>query len=110
MKRAAWFREERLERFLGWFEKVLLQNPSVSPHLVGARLTYADISLFQTVEGLRYAFPKAMRRAERRYPRVIALHDLVASRPRIRAYLASERRIGFHEQAGLFRHHAELDG
>ena len=110
MKRAAWFREERLERFLGWFEKILSQNASVPPHLVGARLTYADISLFQTVEGLRYAFPKAMQRAERRYPRVIALHDLVASRPRIRAYLASERRIGFHERAGLFRHHAELDG
>jgi glutathione S-transferase len=110
MKRAAWFREERLERFLGWFEMILSQNPSGPIHLVGARLTYADISLFQTVTGLRYAFPTAMRRAERKYPRVIALHDLVAARPRISAYLASERRIDFHERAGLFRHHAELDG
>jgi glutathione S-transferase len=110
MKRAVWFREERLEQFLGWFEMILSRNPSGPTHLVGARLTYADISLFQTVEGLRYAFPKAMKRAERRYPRVIALHDLVAARPRISAYLRSDRRIGFHERAGLFRHHPELDG
>jgi glutathione S-transferase len=110
MKRADWFRQERLERFLGWFETVLSQNPKGPKHLVGARLTYADISLFQTVAGLRYAFPKAMRRVEAKYPRLIALHDLVAARPRIAAYLASERRVGFHERAGLFRHHEELDG
>lgn len=110
VKRAAWFREERLGRFLAWFEKVLSKNPSGPKHLVGARLTYADISLFQTVEGLRYAFPKAMQRAELRIPRVIALHESVAARPRISAYLASDRRVGFHERAGLFRYHPELDG
>lgn len=110
MKRAAWFREERLGRFLDWFEQVLTRNPSGPRHLVGARLTYADISLFQTLEGLRYAFPTVMRRAEPRFPKVVALHRLVAARPRIAAYLASERRIGFHERAGLFRHYAELDG
>lgn len=109
-KRATWFREERLGRFLAWFERVLSENPSGSKHLVGARLTYADISLFQTVEGLRYSFPKAMQRAEPGIPRVMALHHLVATRPRISAYLASDRRVGFHERAGLFRRHAELDG
>jgi glutathione S-transferase len=108
-KRAGWFRDDRMERFLGWFETILSRNPKGPKHLVGAKLTYADLSLFQVVEGLRYAFPKAMARAERDVPNVIALHDRVASRPRIRAYLASPRRIPFNEH-GLFRHYAELDG
>jgi glutathione S-transferase len=77
-------------------------------YLLGRKLTYADLSLFQIVEGLRYAFPKAMTRLEKKVPRIIALHDSVASRPRIAAYLASERRIGFNEQ-GIFRHYKELD-
>ena len=77
-------------------------------YLLGRRLSYADLSLFQVVEGLRYAFPKRMRRFERRVPRVIALHDRVAMRPRIAAYLESERRIPFNEW-GIFRHYKELD-
>jgi glutathione S-transferase len=77
-------------------------------YLLGRRLTYADLSLFQIVEGLRYAFPKAMTRLEKKVPRVVALHDSVAARPRIAAYLASERRIGFNEQ-GIFRRYKELD-
>ena len=108
-RRAKWFRDERIERFLGWFETVLTRNPKGPKHLVGARLTYADLSLFQVVEGLRYAFPKAMRRVEGDFPNVIAIHDRVASRPRIKAYLMSDRRIPFN-QHGLFRHYAELDG
>jgi glutathione S-transferase len=77
--------------------------------LLGARLTYADLSLFQIVSGLRYAFPRAMARLERKHPRVVAVHDRVAERPRIRAYLASERRLPFNEH-GIFRHYPELDG
>jgi glutathione S-transferase len=75
---------------------------------VGRRLTYVDLSLFQVVEGLRYAFPRAMRRLERKVPRVTALHDRVAERPRIAAYLASQRRIAFN-QSGIFRRYPELD-
>ena len=75
----------------------------------GGRLTYVDLSVFQTVEGLRYAFPRAMARREHRYPRVTAVHERVAARPRIVAYLASERRIPFNE-SGIFRHYPELDG
>jgi glutathione S-transferase len=108
-RRAEWFRRERIERFLGWFETILVRNPKGPKHLVGARLSYADLSLFQVVEGLRYAFPKAMARAERDVPNVIALNDRVAARPRIKAYLASPRRIPFNEM-GIFRHYAELDG
>jgi glutathione S-transferase len=110
MKRAAYFRGERIELFLAWFETILSRNPKGPGHLVGARLAYVDLSLFQMIEGLRYAFPRAMLRLEHACPQVIALHDRVAARPRIAAYLASDRRIGFHERAGLFRHHPELDG
>jgi len=107
-RRAAWFRDERMARFLGWFEAILARNPKGPKFLVGARLSYADLSLFQVVEGLRYAFPKAMARVEADCPLVIALHDRVAARPRIAAYVASDRRLPFSEE-GIFRHYPELD-
>jgi glutathione S-transferase len=81
---------------------------SGGPYLIGRKLTYADLSLFQIVEGLRYAFPKRMKRFERKVPRVVALHDRVARRPRIAAYLASPRRIAF-SQWGIYRYFKELD-
>jgi glutathione S-transferase len=108
-RRAADFRRNRIPKFLGYFERVLARNPGGDRWLVGARLTYADLSLFQVVEGLTYAFPRAMQRQTERYPKLVALHDRVASRPRIKAYLASERRIPFNED-GIFRHYRELDG
>ena len=108
-RRAQSFRDSRIPRFLEWFETILARNPKSEKHLVGARLTYADLSLFQAVAGLRYAFPKAMARLEPNYERVIALHDAVARRPRIKAYLASDRRVAFNED-GIFRHYPELDG
>ena len=108
-RRAVWFRDERIGKFLGWFETILERNPKGPKYLVGAKLTYADLSLFQMVEGLRYAFPKAMERVEGDCANVVALRDRVAGRPRIKAYLASDRRIPFNQQ-GIFRHYPELDG
>lgn len=116
-RRAADFRKERLPKFMGWFEAVLQRNPrnakaaaaAKMPHLVGARLSYADLSLFQVVDGLRYAFPKATARVLRRAPMVVALHAGVAAHRRVKAYLASERRIAFNTQ-GIFRKYPELDG
>jgi glutathione S-transferase len=96
----------RVPKFLGYFERVLAK--SGGNHMAGRKLTYVDLSLFQIVEGLRYAFPRRMKRFEKRVPRVIALHDRVEKRPRIAAYLASERRIPFNE-AGIFRCLEELD-
>jgi glutathione S-transferase len=107
-RRAADFLAERAPKYLGYFERVLERNPKGEKHLVGARLTYPDLSLFHIVAGLRYAFPRAMQRLERRHKRVVALHDRVAARPRIAQYLASDRRIAFNEQ-GIFRHYPELD-
>jgi len=108
-RRAEDFRRHRIAKFLGYFERVLERNPRGDRWLVGARLTYADLSLFQVVEGLSYAFPRAMQRQAKRYPKVVALHDRVASRPHIKAYLASARRIPFNED-GIFRHYPDLDG
>jgi glutathione S-transferase len=77
-------------------------------YLTGRKLTYADLSLFQIVEGLRYAFPKRMKAFERKIPALVDLHDRVAVRPNIKAYLASDRRIPFNED-GIFRRYGELD-
>jgi glutathione S-transferase len=105
-KRAAHFVQQRAPKFLGYFERVL--DRSGGHYLLGRKLTYADLSLFQIVAGLRYAFPRAMKRLEKKAPRVVALHERVAQRPRIAAYLASERRLAFN-QMGIFRHYKELD-
>lgn len=100
------FVAERLPKFLGWFERVLASN--AGGHAIGRRLTYIDLSLFQVVAGLRYAFPNAMQRMSRRIPRLEALHERVARRPNVAAYLDSPRRLRFNED-GIFRHYPELD-
>jgi glutathione S-transferase len=108
-RRARHLSRERLPKYLGYFERVLERNGRARGWLVGGRLTYADLSLFQVVAGLRYAFPASMQRLARRHPRVLRLHAQVRERPRIARYLASPRRIAFNEE-GIFRHYAELDG
>jgi glutathione S-transferase len=108
-RRSQEFRDKRIPKFLGWCETILDRNPAGAGWLVGDRLTYADLSLFQVVEGLSYGFPKATERALKACPKVVALHEAVAARPRIAAYLASDRRIPFNED-GIFRHYPELDG
>ena len=102
------FRTQRIPKFLGWLETVLARNPKGHQHLLGARLSYADLSLFQLVEGLLYAFPKATQRAVQKTPLVLALHQRVAQQPQVSAYLRSERRIPFNED-GIFRRYPELD-
>jgi glutathione S-transferase len=107
-RRTADFLKSRVPKYLGYFENVLIRNKAGNEYLIGANLTYPDLSLFQVVAGLRYAFPRAMTRLEPKYPRVTALHERVATRPRIAAYLSSDRRIAFNEH-GIFRHYPELD-
>jgi glutathione S-transferase len=108
-RRAEGFRKGRMAKFLGWLEAILEHNPQGDAWLIGAEATYCDLSLFQAVEGLSYAFPKATARALKAAPRVKAVHDRVAERPGIRAYLASDRRLPFNED-GIFRRYPELDG
>ena len=108
-RRAKEFLANRLPKFLGYFERVLQRNPAGGPGMVGARLSYVDLSMAQVVAGLRYAFPIASRRALRACPRLRTLHDEVFARPRIRRYAASGRRLAFNND-DLFRHYPELDG
>ena len=105
-RRSKDFWRYRVPKFLRYFERVPERNGG--RFLVGRRLSYVDLSVFQIIEGLRYAFPKRMQRFERKVPGLVALHDRVAARPRIKAYLASPRRIAF-SQWGIYRYFKELD-
>ncbi|NUO74266.1 MAG: glutathione S-transferase [Frateuria sp.] len=104
-RRAADLRQHRLPKYLGYFERVL--ERADGRHALGAH-SYVDLSLFQLLAGLDYAFPHAMARLRPRLPRLAALAEEVAARPRIAAYLASPRRLPFNE-SGIFRHYPELD-
>lgn len=108
LRRAQDFREERLPKFLGYFEKQLTRNGAGQVHALDGKLTYVDLSLFHLIEGLRYAFPAAMTAVEPDYPLLVALNAQIRELPRIKAYLASERRLAFNEQ-GIFRYYPELD-
>ena len=107
-RRTSYFTSLRIPKFMGYYEKILQKNRKGAPYLLGKQICYADLSLFQMVAGLRYAFPRAMARTERKFPRLVRLHDQVAVRPRLAKYLASDRRIPFNQQ-GIFRHYPELD-
>jgi glutathione S-transferase len=107
-RRTRYFLRERLPKFLTYFERVLELNRAHRPWMVGARVSYADLSMAQVIAGLNYAFPKAMKRATRKRPQLVALHDAVFARPRIARYAASGRRLPFNNE-DLFRHYPELD-
>lgn len=104
-RRAEDFRAHRIPKYLAWFERVLAARGN---WLAGEAWSYADLSLFHLVAGLKFAFPKAMARITRDTPRVMKLHDAVANLPELQDYLSSDRRLAFSE--GIFRHYPELDG
>jgi glutathione S-transferase len=108
LRRAQQFCSVRIPKFLQWFESIVVRNPAGPRYLVAGKVSYADLSLFQLVEGLRYAFPTATSRALAATPAVVRLHDRVAELPKVAAYLRSDRRVPFNEQ-GIFRHYPELD-
>ena len=105
---APYFTRERIPKYLDHFEAVLDRNPRGPGYLVGGKTSYADLSMFQMMEWLGYAFPRAMKRLAPKYPRLAALRGRVAGRPRLAAYLASPRRLPFGE-GDLFRRYVELD-
>jgi glutathione S-transferase len=106
-RRSADFLENRVPKFLGYFERLLARQRG-QKYLAGAKLTYVDLSMFQIIAGLSYAFPNAMARVAPDYKRLFALHARIQERPRIAVYLASQRRIPFNDQ-GIFRHYTALD-
>ncbi|KQT53229.1 glutathione S-transferase [Aureimonas sp. Leaf454] len=107
--KAAEFRRDRMPKYLGYFETVLERNPAGSDHAITGETTTVDLSLFQVMEGLSYAFPRASSNLASLYPNLSSLRARIRARPRIAAYLASERRIPFNED-GIFRRYIELDG
>jgi glutathione S-transferase len=107
-RRAADFTAARMPKYFGYFEQILKRNGTGKNYLLGKIISYVDLSMFQMIEGSRYAFPRAMSRLEPKYPRLVALHDRVAARPRLAAYLQSNRRIPFNQE-GIFRDYPELD-
>jgi glutathione S-transferase len=108
LRRAKYFTEERGPELLTYFERVLRCNPGRRGYMVGRGLSYVDLSMFQIIAGLRYAFPNMMAHLSPNIPGLIALHDRVAQFPNIAAYLASKRRLPFNED-GIFRHYPELE-
>lgn len=107
-QRAGDFIDQRMPKFLRYFERTLARNPHGDAWLVGRTASYADLSLFQLIEGLHYAFPLAVGAFAASYPRLAALRERVAQRAHLAAYLASERRLPFNEE-GIFRHYPALD-
>ena len=105
-RRAKSFTDERIPKYLGYFERVL--EEAGGRYALGRRISYVDLSLFQLIEGLRYSFPQTMEGFERRIPRLVALAESVRRRPRIATYLASPRRLPFNTD-GVFRHYPELE-
>jgi len=108
LRRAGYFTTERARQFLSYFEGVMQANPAGKGWMLGRGLSYIDLSMFQLVAGLRYAFPRLMARLAAELPYLIAVHDKVAQQPNIAAYLSSSRRLPFNED-GIFRHYPELD-
>lgn len=106
--RAKDFREQRIPKFLDYFEGVVQRNPGRGGYAVGSRLSYVDLSLFQLLDGLVYAFPNTMTKLAPSYPGLFSLHAKVAQRPNIAAYLGSKRRIANNE-TDIFRRYPELD-
>lgn len=111
-RRASHLMAERFPKYLGYFERVLRASNgapgAAGGYLLGPSFSYVDLSMFQVLAGLRYAFPKALDRLAPSIPGLVQLAARVAERPRLKAYLASERRIPFN-QHGVFRHYPELD-
>ncbi|WP_369943584.1 glutathione S-transferase [Xanthomonas medicagonis] len=105
-RRAEDLRRQRLPKFLGYFEQVMRQGGG--RHALREH-SYVDLSLFQLMSGLDYAFPAAMKKLSPKLPQLRALQQRVSERPAIAAYLASERRLPFNDN-GVFRHYPELDG
>jgi len=105
-QRAADFRDARMPKFLGYFERALERNGKWLAG--GRRWSYADLSLFHLVDGLLFAFPARMTTLAHRHPAVMALHDRVANLPELQDYFSSGRRLPFGD--GIFRHYPELDG
>lgn len=103
------FVDQRIPKYLRYFEAVLQDNRAASgQYLIGDALSYVDLSMNQVLRGLAYAFPLAFAHWSREVPGLLALRDRVDALPNIAAYRASTRCLAFGEH-GIFRCYPELD-
>ena len=100
----------RLPKFLGYFEQVLNGPASKGGDwLYGGQLTFADLVFWQCLDGVTFAFPKALKhlRESGRYDKTFKLYERVKARDNISKYLASNRRKKY--SMGIYRYYPELD-
>lgn len=109
LKKASDFRENRIPKFLGYFERVLRGNGARAQgkYLVGKGLTAADLVVWQVVDGVRYAFPKEMEARMKEFEGVWEFYESLKGESWLEEYLASERRLKYGD--GIFRYYKELD-
>lgn len=113
LRRAKDLRENRIPKFFSYFARTLKHNAEKSGqgrYLVSDRLTYADTTVWQVLDGLYFAFPKEMaaRKEEEEFRELLGpFYDGVKEEKGIKEYLASGRRMEY--SMGLFRRYPELD-
>ena len=109
LRRSKDFREARLPKFFGFFERVLKANDEgAGKFLVGGKLTYADTTLWQVLDGLKFAFPKELEARGKEFPTLFGpFYNSVKEASGLKEYLASERRLPYSQ--GVFRYYPELD-
>ncbi|PVI01983.1 glutathione S-transferase protein-like protein [Periconia macrospinosa] len=109
LRKAKFFRESRLPKFFGYFERVLKANEEgKGKYLVGAKLSFADTTVWQVLDGLKFAFPKELAAIEKDYPTLFeTFYNGIKEEGGLKEYLASDRRLPYSE--GIFRHYPELD-
>ncbi|GAA6016890.1 hypothetical protein JCM11491_006903 [Sporobolomyces phaffii] len=102
------FRQNRVPKFFKYFEALLEREAERGGWLVrGGVPSYADLCLFQVVDGLKFAFPNLLSKLLPLHPRIRDHHERVKSAKRIKEYLDSDRRQEY--SMGVFRYYEELD-
>lgn len=99
-----------MPKFLSYFERTLKGNEATAfgKHLVGSKLTYADTTLWQLLDGLKFAFPKEMEARRKDYPLLFeGFYPGLKSQEWLKKYLASDKRQPY--SMGVFRYYPELD-
>lgn len=112
LEKAKDVRENRLPKFFSYFERNLKFNESngggKGRFLVGNRLTFADLVVWQVLDGCLFAFPKEMEARKKEFQGLFGtFYESVRGKGGLEEYLKSERRLPYSE--GIFRHYPELD-
>lgn len=76
--------------------------------MFGAKVSVVDLSLFQLLKGVEYAFPKAYGSLEGGYPLLMQCRAAVGQLEKVKEYEESGRCQSFNKN-GIFRYYAELD-